>query len=155
MALKIHVNISQLFSNSSVTLFTHKLNTRISCTTRDGISDTALASEFAAKAARINSHLVQAEEAMSKSRKLLFGELCKYMGLEEDETQQKWSKMAEDEKWVLVKGFVAEWGVHFHPLSARSTKEMLEEYLRQGNPPPKPPPSSFLFPGLGRIIGFP
>ncbi|XP_027339346.1 uncharacterized protein LOC113853094 [Abrus precatorius] len=156
MALKIQV-IPPFFSNSPVALFTHKSKTRISCRGGDGISDAALASEFAAKAAKINAHLGQAEEAMKKSRKLLFGELCEYMGLREEEVQQKWSKMGEDEKWVLVKGFVADWGAHFHPLSARSTKEMLEEYVRQGqgNPPPNPPPPPFLFPGLSGIIGFP
>ncbi|TKY71549.1 hypothetical protein E2542_SST00281 [Spatholobus suberectus] len=155
MALKVRV-ISPFFSTSPATPFTHKPTTRISCAAGDGsISDAALASELAAKAARINAHLLKAEEAMRKSRKLLFGELCEYMGLNEDEAQQKWSKMPEDEKWVLVKGFLAEWGAHFHPLSARSTKEMLEEYMRQGNAPPKPPTSSFLFSGLNRIIGFP
>ena len=95
---------------------------------------------------------------MSKSRELLFGELCEYLGLKEDEAKLRWSKMDEDEKWVLVKGFVAEWGAHFHPLSARSTKEMVEEYLRQrkGNPTQNspPPPSSVLFPGFERMIGF-
>ncbi|KAJ1434878.1 hypothetical protein SESBI_05242 [Sesbania bispinosa] len=155
MALKIQ-HISTLFSNSPVTLFTHKLNTRISCSTGggNGISDAALASELAAKVTRMNAHVLQTEEAMRKSRKLLFRELCEYLGLKEDEAKHKWSKMGEDEKWVLVKGFLADWGAHFHPLSARSTKEMVEEYLRQGNPPPKSPPS-LLFPGLKRIIGFP
>ncbi|XP_061370129.1 uncharacterized protein LOC133312868 [Gastrolobium bilobum] len=156
MAMKIQV-IPTLFSNSPATLYTQKLKTRISCTGGNGISDAALASEFAAKATRINTHLVQAEEAMRKSRKILFGVLSEYLGLKEDEVKQKWSKMDEEEKWVLVKGFVAEWGSHFHPLSARSTKELVEDYLRQGNPPPNspPPPSpSVLFPGLKRIIGF-
>ncbi|XP_020234040.1 uncharacterized protein LOC109814103 [Cajanus cajan] len=155
MALKIHLN-SPFFSASPVALFSHKLATRVSCTGGSGgISDAALASELAVKAARINAHVVKAEEAMRKSRKLLFVEVCEYMGLNEDEAQQKWSKMEEDEKWVLVKGFLAGWGAHFHPLSARSTKEMLEEYIRQGNaPPPKSSASSFLFSGLNRIIGF-
>jgi len=98
---------------------------------------------------------VKAEEAMSKSRKLLFGELCEYMGLNEEQAQHKWSSMDEDEKLVLVKAFLKEWGSHFHPLSARSTKAMLEEYLRQGKAPPKPPTSSSFFSGLNRIIGFP
>ncbi|KAK7302622.1 hypothetical protein RJT34_13514 [Clitoria ternatea] len=148
MALKIHV-ISPFFSNSRVTLFTHKQNTRISCSGGDGSGDASLASEFAAKAARMNAQSVEAEEAMRKSRKLLFGELCQYMGLKEEEAQQKWSKMSEEDKLVLVKAFVAEWGAHFHPLSARSTKQMLEDYLRL--PPPPPSNSSF----LTKIIGFP
>ena len=103
----------------------------------------------------MNAHAAKAEEAMRKSRKLLFGELCEYMGLDEDQAQHKWSNMDDDQKCVLVKGFLKEWGSHFHPLSARSTKEMLEEYLRQGNSPPKPTNSSFFFEGLNRIIGFP
>ncbi|RDY06755.1 hypothetical protein CR513_09213, partial [Mucuna pruriens] len=149
MALKIPV-ISPFFSTSAVDLFTHKLSTRISCS--GGISDAALASELAVKAARMKAHSLKAEEAMGKSRKLLFGELCEYMGLRENEAQQKWIMMDEDEKWALVKGFLAEWGAHFHPLSARSTKEMVEEYMRQENAPLFPPTSSFLFSGLGRII---
>ncbi|KAL2342025.1 hypothetical protein Fmac_009965 [Flemingia macrophylla] len=156
MVLKTHL-VSPLFSAAPATLSSHKLARRISCTTGDGgvLSDAALASELAVKAARINAHMLKAEEAMRKSRKLLFVELCEHMGLNEDEAQQKWTKMAEDEKWALVKGFLAEWGAHFHPLSARSTKDMLEEYIKQRNaPPPKSPSSSFLFSGLNRIIGF-
>lgn len=94
---------------------------------------------------------------MRKSRRILFRELCEYLGLKEDEARENWSKMGEDEKLVLVKGFVAEWGSCFHPLSARSTKQMVEEYL---NAPPLNSPhsdtsSSALFPGFKRIIGFP
>ena len=75
--------------------------------------------------------------------------------LNKDHAQHKWSNMDDDQKCVLVKGFLKEWGSHFHPLSARSTKEMLEEYLRQGNSPPKLTNSPFFFEGLNRIIGFP
>ncbi|KAG4977995.1 hypothetical protein JHK82_037273 [Glycine max] len=160
MALRIHV-ISPFFSistTSPVALSTHKLTIRrINCTGggEGGINDASLASELAARAARMNAHSVMAEEAMRKSRKLLFGELCEYMGLDEDQAQHKWTYMDDDEKLVLVKAFLAEWGSHFHPLSARSTKEMLEEYLRQGNSPPKLTNSPFFFEGLNRIIGFP
>lgn len=102
----------------------------------------------------MNARALQAKEAMRKSRKLLFQELSEYLGLKEDEAKLKWSNMCEDEKWVLVKGFVAEWGAHYHPLSARSTKEMVEEYLIQPDDNTSPP-SSLLFPGFKRIIGFP
>ncbi|CAJ1961404.1 unnamed protein product [Sphenostylis stenocarpa] len=154
MALKIQLSSPFFYSTSPTS--THKPTTRISCITagEGGICDAALASELAVRVARMNAHSVKAEEAMSKSRKLLFGELCEYMGLNEEQAQHKWSSMDEDEKLVLVKAFLKKWGSHFHPLSARSTKEMLEEYLRQGNAPPKPPASSFLS-GLNRIIGFP
>ncbi|XP_057429085.1 uncharacterized protein LOC130722394 [Lotus japonicus] len=158
MALKIY-QIPTLFTNSPVTLFItrHNLTTRISCSGSGGISDAALASELAARATRINARAVLAEDAMRKSRKILFRELCEYLGLKEDEARENWSKMGEDEKLVLVKGFVAEWGSCFHPLSARSTKQMVEEYLNA--PPPNSPhsdtSSSALFPGFKRIIGFP
>ncbi|XP_027933156.1 uncharacterized protein LOC114188727 [Vigna unguiculata] len=157
MALKIRFTSPLFCSASPVTLSTHKLITRISCTASGdgGISDAKLASEFAVRVARLHAQSLQADEAMSKSRKLLFGELCEYMCLNEEQAQHKWSSMDEEEKLVLVKAFLKEWGSHFHPLSARSTKEMLEEYLRQGNGPPKPSSSSSFFSGLNRIIGFP
>lgn len=161
MALRIH-HIPALFSNSPVTIIiTHKLNTRISCTGGgsgggNGISDAALASKLAAKVSNMNARAVQAEEAMRKSRKLLFRQLSDYLGLKEDEAKLKWSNMGEDEKWVLVKSFVADWGAHFHPLSARFTKEMVEEYLQQPQANPSPlSSSSLLFPSFKRIIGFP
>ncbi|KAL9321334.1 hypothetical protein ACSQ67_013173 [Phaseolus vulgaris] len=157
MALKIQLTFPFSYSVSSITLSTHKLATRISCTAAGdgGISDAALASELAVRVARMNAHSVKAEEAMSQSRKLLFGEMCEYMGLNEEQAQDKWSSMDEEEKLVLVKGFLKEWGSHFHPLSARSTKEMLEEYLCQRKAPPKPPSSPSFFSGLSKIIGFP
>ncbi|WVY92675.1 hypothetical protein V8G54_031763 [Vigna mungo] len=157
MALKIQHTSPFFYSASPVTLSTYKLTTRISCTAAGdgGISDARLASEFAVRVARMNAQSLKADEAMRKSRKLLFGELCEYMCLNEEQAQDKWSSMDEDEKLVLVEAFLKEWGSHFHPLSARSTKEMLEEYLRQGNAPPKPPSSSSFFSGLNRIIGFP
>ncbi|KAH7575512.1 hypothetical protein JRO89_XS02G0126200 [Xanthoceras sorbifolium] len=67
---------------------------------------------------------------MKKSKYLLFTELCQFLDLKEDQVKKKWSKFDEDEKWDLVKGFVSVWSVHFHPLSPRSVKQMIEEYLR-------------------------
>jgi len=92
---------------------------------------------------------------MKKSRHLLFSELSKYLGLGPEELKERLKEMKEEDKWVLVKGFVSEWGEDFHPLSARSVKEMVEEHLAEDNPPPPPvSSSSFLFPGLKKMIGF-
>lgn len=91
---------------------------------------------------------------MKKSKELLFTELCQYLGLKEEEVKKKWRKMDEEEKWGLVRGFVSEWSVNFHPLSSRSVKEMVEEYLQDENPSSAAscPPS--LFPELKKLMGF-
>ncbi|GAV65104.1 hypothetical protein CFOL_v3_08619 [Cephalotus follicularis] len=129
---------------------TQIIQTQISC--RNNIlSDAVLASDLATEVARMNTQLVQREEAMKKSRELLFTEFCHYLALEQEEVKRKWKGMDEEEKWVLVKGFVSEWGVGFHPLSARSVKEMVDEYLHENK---LSPPTSFLFPGLKSIMGF-
>ena len=78
---------------------------------------------------KIPTHLAQRVEAMRKSRELLFTELCNYLQLKPEELKNKLGKMNEEEKWVLVRGFVSEWSVYFHPLSARSVKELVEEHL--------------------------
>ncbi|KAF3949169.1 hypothetical protein CMV_024929 [Castanea mollissima] len=90
---------------------------------------------------------------MKKSKELLFTELCQYLAFKGEEVKMKWRKLDEEEKWVLVKGFVSDWRVDFHPLSARSVKEMVQEYLLEENPSTK---SSLLvlFPGLKRLMGF-
>lgn len=90
---------------------------------------------------------------MKKSKELLFTELCQYLALKGEEVKIKWRKLDEEEKWVLVKGFVSDWSVDFHPLSARSVKEMVEEYLLEENPSAKSS-LSVLFPGLKRLMGF-
>ena len=96
----------------------------------------------------------QTEEAMKKSKQLLFTELCNYLGLRTEEMMKKWRNMEEEDKWVLVKGFVSEWGVNFHPLSVRSVKEMVEEHLVEDNLASQSSSVSLL-PGLKKIIGFP
>ncbi|XP_004485636.1 uncharacterized protein [Cicer arietinum] len=157
MALRIQHIPKLFFSVSPITVFKHnKPKTRISCTGGDNeISDTALTTEFAEVASIVKARQLQAEEAMRKSRNILFKELCGYLRLNEDETKLKWNKMEEDERWVLVKGFVEEWDEFFHPLSARATKKMVEEYFQQENLPSKSSlPSSPLFP-FDSIIGFP
>ncbi|KAH7833693.1 hypothetical protein Vadar_008803 [Vaccinium darrowii] len=84
---------------------------------------------------KINTQLAQREEAMKKSRHLLFSELSKYLGLGPEELKERLKEMKDEDKWVLVKGFVSEWGEDFHPLSARSVKEMVEEHLVEDTPP--------------------
>ncbi|KAG6762538.1 hypothetical protein POTOM_033046 [Populus tomentosa] len=108
---------------------------------------------LATEVAKINTHLVQREEAMKKSRELLFNELCNYLALDKEEVKKKWSKMDQEERRVLVKGFVNEWSANFHPLSARSVKEMIEEYLHEEKTSSNSS-RSMLFPGLKRIMGF-
>jgi hypothetical protein len=127
--------------------------TRIPCTNKNSLTDADLASGLATEVAKINTHLVQREEAMKKSRELLFTELCNYLALDKEEVEKKWSKMDQEEIRVLVKGFVNEWGANFHPLSARSVEEMIEEYLHEEKPSSNSS-RSMLFPGLKRIMGF-
>ncbi|KAF3435855.1 hypothetical protein FNV43_RR22947 [Rhamnella rubrinervis] len=94
---------------------------------------------------------------MEKSRELLFTELCEYLNLKAEEVKKRWLKMEEEEKRDLVKGFVSEWSVNFHPLSARSVKELVEDYLHEDeDPSPKSSSSSSsaLFPTLKKIMGF-
>jgi len=132
---------------------TTHFRTRIPCTNKNSLTDADLASGLATEVAKINTHLVQREEAMKKSRELLFTELCNYLALDKEEVEKKWSKMDQEEIRVLVKGFVNEWGANFHPLSARSVEEMIEEYLHEEKPSSNSS-RSMLFPGLKRIMGF-
>ncbi|EOX97312.1 hypothetical protein QUC31_015752 [Theobroma cacao] len=134
---------------STTTLITNRPNKthNIPCAKRN-LSDTALALDLAVTVEKINTHLEQKEKAMKQSREFLFTELCQYLSLKEEEVNKKWRKMKEEEKWVLVKGFVNNWGVNFHPLSVRSVVEMVDEYLQDEKS------SSGMFPGLKRMLGF-
>ncbi|KAF8404769.1 hypothetical protein HHK36_009658 [Tetracentron sinense] len=134
--------IVQNHSFPSVTPPKNRGKIRFSCT--KGISDAELAADLAAK---VNTPLGQRNEAMKKSRELLFVEFCQHLGLGAEEVKQKWKKMDEEQKWGLVKGFISEWGVTFHPLSSRSVKEMVEEHLDEEDPSPNSP--SPMFPGTG------
>ncbi|XP_044507947.1 uncharacterized protein LOC123227276 [Mangifera indica] len=127
MALRIHLLPPNTFSKPQK-LQPHlpRPKTQIQCT-NNNFGD----AELASKLAKINTHLVQKEEAMKKSKELLFAEFCQYWGLEEEDAKKKWRKTNEEEKWELVKVFVNEWSVNFHPLSAKSVKEMIQEYLHQ------------------------
>lgn len=42
-----------------------------------------------------------------------------------------WGTMSPDEKMALIKGFVSDWGWRFHPLSPRSVRDMVEEYVAE------------------------
>lgn len=78
------------------------------------------------------------------------------MDLEADEFKKKWRKMNEDDKWVLIKGFVSEWGTNFHPLSAKSVKSLIDEYLVKDIHVEEDGSSSaaMLFPTLKKFMGF-
>ncbi|XWS62520.1 hypothetical protein CRYUN_Cryun06bG0018200 [Craigia yunnanensis] len=134
---------------TATTLITNRPNKRhnISCAKKNH-SDKALALDLAISVKKINTHLEQKEKAMKKSRELLFLDLCQYLSLKEEEVNKKWRKMKEEEKLVFVKEFVNEWGVNFHPLSVRSVKEMIDEFLQDDKS------SSVMFPGLKRMLGF-
>nr|XP_011458317.1 PREDICTED: uncharacterized protein LOC105349689 [Fragaria vesca subsp. vesca] len=118
----------------------------IQCKKKRSLSDAELASDLS----KMTTLFAQRDEAVNKSRQLLFTELCQFLDSKPDEVSKKWRKLGEDDKWALVKGFVSEWGVNFHPLSAKSVKDLVEEHLHQQNPPPK----SLLFPGFKRMMGF-
>ncbi|XVE48666.1 hypothetical protein DITRI_Ditri01bG0020800 [Diplodiscus trichospermus] len=137
-------------TTTTTTLITNRPNKtyNISCTKKN-LSDPALALDLAISAEKINALLEQKERAMKKSRELLFSELCRYLSLKDEEVRKKWRKMKEGEKLVLVKEFVNEWSVNFHPLSVRSVKEMVDEYVQQDKS------YSVTFPGLKRMFGFP
>ncbi|XP_015892478.1 uncharacterized protein LOC107426731 [Ziziphus jujuba] len=146
-------------SFQSSTFFSNRAKTLAQCSKKK-INNGGLASDLAKEVARMNSVLVQREEAMEKSRELLFRELCEYLNLKAEEVKKRWGKMDDEEKWALAKGFLSEWGASFHPLSARSVKELVEEYLRKEDPSPKSSSSSSsssssaLFPTLKKIMGF-
>ncbi|GAA0163677.1 hypothetical protein LIER_19482 [Lithospermum erythrorhizon] len=151
---KLPTNTSNLkkhpiFSN---TLFKSPPNIKYLCAKNR--SDADLALEFAIEAAKLNTNEVQRKEAIKKSKSLLFAELCKYMSLEQDDFKNKWSKMCDDDKFVLVKEFVANWGAHFHPLSAKSVKELVDEYLVLEIPPSDDSSAPKAFSIFKRLMGF-
>ncbi|KAF5743960.1 hypothetical protein HS088_TW08G00548 [Tripterygium wilfordii] len=132
--------------------FPNRSRTQIPCMNK-GISDADLALELSAEVEKMNTHLAQREEAMKKSRELLFSELVQYLDLKEEEVKKRWKRMDEEEKWVLVNGFVSEWGVNFYPLSRKHVKEMVEEQLNEEKQSPDSS-SPVLFSGLKKIMGF-
>uniref|UniRef100_A0A1J3CRS3 DUF7026 domain-containing protein n=1 Tax=Noccaea caerulescens TaxID=107243 RepID=A0A1J3CRS3_NOCCA len=130
---------------------------------KKSMSDSELAKDLAREIGKANTVSEQRREAMKKSSEILWGEFCRHVDLKEEEMRMKWRKIGEEEKLVLVREFVDEWGVDFQPLSVRSVKEMVEEECSVSDKAIEPssssssssPPSfSGLFPGLKRIIGF-
>lgn len=109
------------------THFHSRRTLRISC--RKDLSDELLAAELGVEIKRLSSEIAQREDAFKKSKELLFAEVSDFVGVKSEDLRKKWRRMDEDEKWVVVKGFVTEWSAHFHPLSARSVKELVEEYV--------------------------
>ncbi|XP_077215665.1 uncharacterized protein LOC143850292 [Tasmannia lanceolata] len=119
---------------------------------RTSLNDADLTSDLAEKMGKMKPILSQRKEAMKKSRELLFEDLCKYLHLREGEVKNRWREIGEVERLDLVRGFVAEWGVSFHPLSLRSVKDMVEEHLNEENPLGLSNPP-LRFPSLKRMMG--
>ncbi|KAL2513527.1 uncharacterized protein Fot_27556 [Forsythia ovata] len=128
-------------------------NHKISCTNEEISNDEMLAVELDLEISKLNTHMVQREEALKKSRELLFTELCNFMALKSEDLKKKWERMNEEEKWVLAKVFVTEWSARFHPLSAKSVKEMVDEHLVEEKPSSIAASNKF-FPNFGKLIGF-
>lgn len=77
---------------------------------------------------------------MTKSREILFGDLCQYLGLRAEEVKKRWREMGEEERLEWLRGFVADWGLSFHPLSLKSVREMVDEHLAEESPSPTSSP---------------
>nr|GLL23784.1 uncharacterized protein LOC109161295 [Ipomoea trifida] len=164
MALRIHLlppkHFHQHPSKSQHALIpsTYHLNNapnlrRISCTNENKMSDSELALDLAAEVTKIKSKAVQKQEALRKSKEMLFTELCNYLGLNSEEAKKKWKRSSEEERSALIKGFVSDWAANFHPLSARSVKQLVDEYLVE-NPSSSGSSPSRLFPSIRKLMGF-
>lgn len=142
-------------SRTHLNIASSRLQISISCTSNNNsFSDAELALKLTTEVEKLNFQIVQREEALKKSRQLLFDELSSYMGLKADEVKKKWRKMNEDDKWAVVKGFVSEWSDRFHPLSARSVKELVDEFLADVEKQSFSGSGTMLFPSLRKLIGF-
>ncbi|CAH1450499.1 unnamed protein product [Lactuca virosa] len=143
---------------------------RISCSSSNSksINDMELAMDLSTEIERMKIQMIQTQEAMKTSRKLLYAELCLYLGLGIEELRRKWERMEEDDKWVLAEEFVSDWSSNFHPLSAKSVKQLVDQHLFQdGNDhdngnnkdnnssQDSSSSSSLLFSGLKKLMGFP
>lgn len=93
------------------------------------ISDADLASDFAAEVQKLNTQSKERENAMKRSKELLFSDLCNYLNLTPEDVKNNWRNMNSDEQLGLVKGFVSDWGLNFHPLSPKSVKDLVEEFV--------------------------
>ncbi|KAL6494617.1 hypothetical protein OROGR_031417 [Orobanche gracilis] len=112
-----------------------------------------LAVELSLEIKKFNSNTIHREEVLEKSREILFAEVCSFMGLKSEDFRKKWRRMKEGEKSVMAEVFVAGWSDHFHPLSARSVKEMVGEYLGKCDGPSDDSGSSRLFSNLIKLLG--
>lgn len=127
----------------------------ISCSKeKENLTDEILAVELGLQIKKLKSDAVQREEALKKSRELLFTEMCDFMGLESEDLKKKWRRMNEDERLVVVRGFVAEWSAHYHPLSAKSVKEMVEEYVQAQSIQSSDSLSGKFFSDFTKFLGF-
>ena len=153
---KLQTNPFLSYSSSRPQLIniSSRLRFSISCTSgNNSLSDAELELKLAREVEKLNSQIVQRDEALNKSRELLFNELSSYMGSKVEEAGKKWRKLSEDEKWAVVNGFVSEWSDNFHPLSPRSVKELVDEYLVDEKKA-LVDSGTMLFPSLRKLIGF-
>ncbi|XP_074277284.1 uncharacterized protein LOC141600926 [Silene latifolia] len=97
------------------------------------LSDAKLASDFAAEVQKLNTQLEEKENALIKTKEMLFSDLCKFLSLNPDEFKNHWKRMNPDDKLNLVKGFVSNWGLNFHPLSSKSVRDLVEEFVMKDN----------------------
>ncbi|KNA08879.1 hypothetical protein SOVF_158720 [Spinacia oleracea] len=93
------------------------------------ISDADLASDFASEVNKLNTQSEERENAMMRSKQLLFSDLCNYLQMNPEDVRNKWRSLSPDEKLGLVKGFVSDWGLNFHPLSPKSVQDLVEEFV--------------------------
>ncbi|XP_075521535.1 uncharacterized protein LOC142554743 [Primulina tabacum] len=131
---------------------------KISCIKKkEPTTDETLPAELSLHIKNLNNGALQREEALKKSRELLFIEVNNFTRLQPEDLRKKWRRMDEEEIWVLANGFVSEWSAHFHQLSARSVKEMVEEYLAEEGEfldSGSISASRNLFPDFGKLLGF-
>ncbi|KAJ8452916.1 hypothetical protein Cgig2_014679 [Carnegiea gigantea] len=73
---------------------------------------------------RIKSQVDERENALKKSKQMLFFELCNSLNLTPEEGKTMWGTMSPDEKMALIKRFVSDWGL-------RSVRDMVEEYVAE------------------------
>ncbi|KMT00957.1 hypothetical protein BVRB_9g222220 [Beta vulgaris subsp. vulgaris] len=66
---------------------------------------------------------------MKTSKQLLFSDFCNYLNINPKEGKNQWKNMSSDEKMGLIKGFISDWGLNFHPLSPKSVRDLVEEFV--------------------------
>ncbi|KAL9244772.1 hypothetical protein vseg_018500 [Gypsophila vaccaria] len=93
------------------------------------ISDAQLSSEFAAQVLKLNTQIEEKQMAISKSKRMLFDDFSHFLGIGYDEVKIRWMRLNPDEKLGLVNGFVSQWGLNFHPLSTKSIRDLIDEFV--------------------------